>query len=100
MGHRYLSVHGTHCSVPIAHGALKNKSTFIQLYCPKGISPMGNLGCLPQGKPAVTESHNLTNSACCMFQCFFNPSNSDMDNGIFNVRTDVNACNCGDVQTP
>ena len=27
---------------------------FLQLYCPNGISPMGNLGCFPQGKPATT----------------------------------------------
>ena len=26
--------------------------------------------------------------------CFHNPPNSDMDYGIFNVRTDVNACDC------
>ena len=26
----------------------------LHLYCPNGISPMGNLGCFPWGKPAVT----------------------------------------------
>ena len=37
-----------------------------------------------------------TYSACWMFDFFFlhNPSNSDMVYGIFNVRTDVNACDC------
>ena len=29
-----------------------------------------------------------------VFQCFHNPPNSDMDYGIFNVRIDVNACDC------
>ena len=29
-----------------------------------------------------------------VFQYFHNPPNSDMDYGIFNVRTDVNACDC------
>ena len=28
------------------------------------------------------------------FQCFHNPPNSDMDYEVFNVRTDVNACDC------
>ena len=30
---------------------------FLQVYCPSGISPMGNLGCLPRGKPAARELH-------------------------------------------
>ena len=29
---------------------------FLQLYCPNGISPMGNSGCFPRGKPAATGS--------------------------------------------
>ena len=29
-----------------------------------------------------------------MFECFHNPPNSDMDYGIFNVHTDINACDC------
>ena len=28
---------------------------FLQLYCPNGISPMGNSGCFLRGKPAATE---------------------------------------------
>ena len=32
---------------------LKKPNFFLQLYCPNGISPMGNLGCFPQGKPAA-----------------------------------------------
>ena len=32
--------------------------------------------------------------ACWVFSCFHNPPNSDIDCGIFYVRTDVNACNC------
>ena len=69
-------------------------SHFLQLYCPNGISPMGNSGCLPWGKPAGTESRYPTYGACWVFYCFHNPLNSDMDYGIFNVRTDVNACAC------
>ena len=42
----------------------------------------------PQGKPAVTESRYPTYGACWIFQCFHTPPNSDMDNGIFNVRTE------------
>ena len=59
-----------------------------------GISPMGNSGCLPRGKPDATESRYPTYGACWVFQCFRNPPNSDMDYGVFNVRTDVNACDC------
>ena len=42
--------------------------------------------------------------ACRVYLCCHNPLNSDMDYRIFNVRTDVNACNCtwggGGVWTP
>ena len=65
---------------------------FLQLDCPTGISPMGNSGCYPRGKPAATESRYPTYGACCVFLCFHNPPNADMDNGIFNVRTGLNAC--------
>ena len=67
---------------------------FLQLFCPSGISPVGNLGCLPRGKPAATESRYPTYGACWVFLCFHNPPNSDVGYGIFNVRTDVNARNC------
>ena len=66
----------------------------LQLYCPSGISPIENSGCLPCGKPAATESRYPTYGACWVFKCFHNPSNSDMDSRIFNARTDVNACDC------
>ena len=55
---------------------------------------MGNSGCFLRGKPAATESRYPTYGACRVFQCFHNPPNSDMYYGIFNVRTDVNACDC------
>ena len=35
-----------------------------------------------------------TYGACWVFLCFNNPLNFDMDYRIFNVRTDVNTCNC------
>ena len=53
---------------------------------------MGNSGCFPQGKPAVTESRYPTCGARWVFSCFHNPPNSDMGYRIFNVRIDVNAC--------
>ena len=65
---------------------------FLRLYCPNGISPMGNSGCLPLGKPAATESRYPSYGACWVFVVF--PPNSDMDYGVFNLRTDVNACDC------
>ena len=71
---------------------LKKKK--IQPYCPNGISPMWNSACIPRGKPAATESRYPTYGACWVFCCFFNPPNSEMDYGIFNVRTDGNACDC------
>ena len=55
---------------------------------------MGNSGWLPRGKPAATKSRYLTYSACWMFQYFHSPPIFDMDYGIFNVRTDINACDC------
>ena len=55
---------------------------------------MGNSGCFPLRKPAATESRYPTCGACLMFWCFHNPPKSDMNYRIFNVRTDVNACDC------
>ena len=55
---------------------------------------MGNSGCLPREKLAATESRYPTYGACWVFYCFHNPPNSDMDCGIFNVRTYVNAYDC------
>ena len=39
----------------------------LQLHCPNGLSPIGYLGCLPWGKPAVTESRYPTYGACWVF---------------------------------
>ena len=55
---------------------------------------MRNSGCLPREKPAATESCYPTYGACWVFHCIYNPPNSDLDCGIFNVCTDVNACDC------
>ena len=73
---------------------LKKKKKCLQLFCPNWISPIGYWGCLPRGKPDATESRYLTYGACWVFKCFYNPPKSDMDCGIFNVRTNVNACDC------
>ena len=67
---------------------------FLQLYCPSGISSMGNSGCFQRGKPAAKESRYPTFGACWVFWCFYNPPNSDMDYRIFNVLTGVSACDC------
>ena len=57
------------------------------------IFPMGKSGCLPWGKPAATVA--LPNLLCMLGVLVFHaPPNSDMDYGIFNVRTYVNACDC------
>ena len=69
-------------------------SYFLQLYCPNGTSPVGNSGCLPRGKPEPTESRYLALGSCWAFKCFHYPPNSDMDHGIFDVRTEINACDC------
>ena len=53
-----------------------------------------NSGWLPLGKLDATESRYPTYGACWVFQFFHNPPNSDMDYRIFNVRTDVNTCEC------
>ena len=37
------------------------------LYCPIGISPMGNSSCFPWGKLAATESHYPTYCTCWVF---------------------------------
>ena len=63
-------------------------------YCPIGISPTENSDRFSQGKPAATESRYPTYGACWVFGCFHNPPKSNMDYGIFNARTDVNACDC------
>ena len=55
---------------------------------------MENSGCFPWRKPAATESRYPTYGAYWVFKCFHNPSNSDMDYGMFNVHTNVNACDC------
>ena len=67
---------------------------FLKLYLFNGISPVRNSGCFPRGKPAAAKSRYPTCGACWVFQCFHNPPNSDMDYSIFNVHTDVNACDC------
>ena len=51
---------------------------------------MGNAGCLPRGKPASRGTQSTVHAGC--FKCFYIPPNSDVDYGIFNVRTDVNTC--------
>ena len=58
------------------------------------IVPMENSGCLLRRKPAAIESRYPTYGAYWVFPCFHSPPNSDMNDGIFNVCTDVNACNC------
>ena len=37
---------------------------FLRHYCPNRISPTGNSGCFPRGKPAATESRYPSYGAC------------------------------------
>ena len=68
---------------------------FLQLYCPGRIPPIGNFVLPSPGKANCDRvTRNSIYGACWVFQCFHNPPNSDMDYGIFNVRTNVNACDC------
>ena len=46
-----------------------NLSVLSQLHCPNGISPVGNSGCFPRGKPAATESRYQTSGTCWVFFC-------------------------------
>ena len=57
-----------------------------QLYCLVGISSTGNSSCFPLGKPAETESRYPTYGTGLVF--YF------MDYEIFNVRMNINACDC------
>ena len=68
--------------------------TFYNCTVQMGFLPWKNLGCFPWGKPAATESRYPTYCACWVFQCFHNPPNSGMDYRIFNMGSDVNACDC------
>ena len=73
------------------------KSNVHRLMTCVGISPMGNLGCLPWGKLTVTDSGYPSHGACWLFWCLHNLPNAwhgVMDYRIFNVRKDVDACGC------
>ena len=53
------------------------------------------------GESQLRQSCDSTYGAGMVFYCFHNPPSSDMDYRIFNVCTDVNACNCTwGAQTP
>ena len=54
----------------------------------------GKFGLLSLGKASCDRVAFPNYSACQVFQCFCDPPNSDEKNRIFNVRTDVNACDC------
>ena len=54
------------------------------------IVPMG----FSHGKPDGTESCYPIYGACWVFLCFCNAANSDFGYKVFNVCTDVNACDC------
>ena len=64
---------------------------FIHFVVPIEISPMGNSGRFPQGKPGATESRYPTVINYCVhtgsFRVSRTPPNSDMDYRIFDVRT-------------
>ena len=72
----------------------KKTNTFYNCIVPVRFLPWENRVAFPRGKPAATESRYTPDCAYWVFQCFHNPPNSDMDYSIFNVHTDVNACDC------
>ena len=73
-------------------------STFYAFFFYSCIVPMGFLPseirvAFPR-ESQPRQSRYQTYCACWVFQCFHNPSNSDIDYGIFNVHTDENTCDC------
>ena len=69
-----------------------SKLYFLQLYCASGISPMGYSDCFPPGKPAATEPATQPTMHAGCFGVSIIHRTLDMDYRIFNVRTNVNAC--------
>ena len=62
----------------------------LQVDCPIGISSVGNSGCFPRPGKASCDRVALSNLRCTLgVSVFRNPPNSDMDYGIFNVRTEA-----------
>ena len=46
------------------------------------------------GESQLRQLRYPTYGVCWVFSCFHNPPKSDMDYGIFYMRTGVNVCNC------
>ena len=71
---------------------LKKKKKKLQLYCPLGMSSLGNSGCFPKGNSErqLRYQQPMVHAGC------FNVSliHSDMDYRIFNMSKDVNTCDC------
>ena len=68
---------------------------FLQLYCLNGISPMGKSGCFFPGKASSRQIRATQPTARAgYFSASIIHQNSDIDYRNFNVRTDVNACDC------
>ena len=68
--------------------------TFNNCIVPKAFLPREIRVAFPGGKPAATKSRYPIYSACWVLQCFHNPPNYNINNGIFYVRTEVNTCEC------
>ena len=68
--------------------------SFNSIVCidPMGFLPWDIRVALP-GESQLRQS-SATQPTVHAGKCFHNPPKSDMDYGIFNVRTDVNACGC------
>ena len=67
--------------------------TFYNCIVQMGFLPWESWVAFP-GESQLRRSHYPTYGVCWVFWCFYNPPNSDMDYGIFNVRTDINASDC------
>ena len=67
----------------------------LHLYCPSGISPMGNSGCFPRGEPSATESrYRSTVHAGCFSVSIIYHTLTWTTGSSTCPHNDVNACDC------
>ena len=90
-------LHGREHCINAGNGFIRKSHftfTFLQLYCPDGISSTGNSGRFPSRKSAATKSRYPSLRCMLGVSVLHKPTISDMYYRIFNARTDVNACDC------
>ena len=64
------------------------------MYCPNGISPVGNSGCFSRESQLQQSCATQPTLHAGCFSVSIIHQTQDMDYRIFNVHTDVHACNC------